>query len=143
MRELKAFLRDGLKPGLEGNATITSLLTAGHGGTLPSPSPIWADNAPPNSPNPLITFNEASDDSWDTSDTQGAELLVDVHVWTDQPSRSQATDLLEAIEQLCFDPAWTISGFTLVYCRPLRSRCEADGEGFHGTVTLRVIVGHG
>ena len=143
MKELDAFFQHGLRPGLEGDAPITALLTSQHGVTLPSPSPIWLDQAPPNSLYPLITFNEASDDSWDTSDTRGAELLIDVHVWTDAGPRANATDLLKAIETLCDDPAWTITGYTLVYCRPLRAKCDADGEGFHGVVTLRVIIGHG
>lgn len=145
MKELEPFFA-ALLAALEGDTGaggVIPLLTAGHGGTLPTPKPIWADAAPPNSAQPLITFNEASDLSWDTSDTQGAEALVDVHVWTDKPSRAQAVDLMARIEDLCFDPAWTVSGFTLVYCRPERSRCEADGEGFHGMVTLKVIIGHG
>lgn len=87
MKELNAFF-PVLLAGLEGDVgtgSVIAQLTAAHG-TLPSPKPIWADAAPADSAQPLITFNDASDVSWDTSDTQGAELLVDVHVWTSKPS---------------------------------------------------------
>lgn len=144
MKEAEAFFV-ALLAGLEGDTGaggLIPLLTASHG-VLPNPKPIWADSAPPNAAQPYVTFNEASDNSWDTSDTQGGELLVDVHVWSEKPSRQEAVDLMNRIEDLCFDPAWTVSGFTLVYCRPARARCEADGEGFHGVVTLSVIIGHG
>lgn len=145
MKELNAFY-PALLAALEGDTGaggVVPLLTTGHGGTLPNPKPIWLDAAPPNSAFPLVTFNEASDLSWDTSDTQGGEALVDVHVWSDKASRSEAAGLIARIETLCFDPAWAVSGFTLVHCRPAMQRIEADGEGFHGVVTLKVIIGHG
>lgn len=126
---------------LAADAALKATIEAGRGVAYLASVPVYADRAPPDEVAPYLTFNDVSDDAWDTSETFGAEIVFDVHAWS-ETSRLEVETLIGRTRILLQDPAWTLSGFTLVYCRPLRARVDSDGEYFHGVCTARAIVGH-
>lgn len=134
-----AFLA-GLSTALAADTQLGALLAAELGSALSAPFPAFLMEAPADQPEPYITFNLATERAWHDSDGPGAELDVDVHVWTRGTSATPNFGIRARIKTMCFDPAWQLAGADLVYCRPDGGRCDKDGDGFHGVVTLRALV---
>lgn len=105
-----------------------------------APFPAYLMEAPADEPEPFITYNIADERSWHDSDGPGAELIVDLHIWTRGTSPTPNFNIAARLKAMCFDPAWALSGASLVLCRTQGSHCDKDGDGFHGVVTLRALV---
>lgn len=140
MSPAEAFLA-ALSTALANDGALGALLASGRGVALSAPFPAYLEAAPPDEPYPYITFSIPSDNAWDVSEGFGAEALIDVHSWTRGTSPTANFALRSRIEAICRDPAWTLSGFNLVLCRPSARRMMGeDQQIFHGVVTLRVLI---
>lgn len=121
---------------------LGDLIASGRGAALSAPYPVYLDAAPPDEAFPYLTYSVATDNAWNDSDDQpGAELLIDVHVWTQGAGSAPNRYLQRRVREVCTDPAWDLTGLRLVYCRPERARTDPDEGGFHGVVTLRALIG--
>jgi len=128
---------------LANDATLKSLLEAARGATLNYPLPIFAMQAPPNEPLPVITFNEASNVAFDTSDSLGGDHTIDVHCYSGAASPKQALDILARVSALLSDAdaTMTVTGWTLVHCRRVSTRCDVDPDGtYHGVASFRALT---
>lgn len=136
----EAFLA-ALATGLTTDAGLKTQLEALRGVTLSLPLPAYLISAPPDEPEPFLTFNVVSDDAWNVSEATGRELLVDVHAWTKGISATPCYGLNSRVRALCTDPAWTLTGANLIYCRPQRARLIPDeGDIYHGVVSVRALI---
>lgn len=122
-------------------STLRTQLEAGRGGSLGNPLPVYLLQAPPDEPLPCVTFNEVSRTPLDTSDSLGGDHLIDVHVYSRAGSPKEAYDILGAIEDIFSDPSITVTGYTLLHCRPASIRCDVDQDGtYHGVASFRVLT---
>lgn len=128
---------------LANDATLKGLLEAARGGSLSYPLPIYAHQAPPDEPLPTMTINEAVNAAWDTSDSLGGEHTIDVHCWSGAASPKEALDILARVAALLSDcdADMTVTGWTLVHCRRVQTRCDVDPDGtYHGVATFRALT---
>lgn len=128
---------------LANDATLKTLLEDARGASLTYPLPIYPHQAPPDEALPVMTINEVVNAAWDTSDSLGGEHTIDVHCWSSSSSPKQAMDILARVSALLSDcdADMTVTGWTLVHCRRVQSRCDVDPDGsYHGVATFRALT---
>lgn len=140
MSAAQAFLA-ALATALNTDAGLKALLESGRGASLTPPLPAYLIEAPPDEPFPYLTFNIATDDSWDTSDGFGGELTADIHAFTQGLSAAANYALRDRAAAIATDPAWALSAANLVYCRPSSRRMLKEGQNiYHGVVSVRALI---
>ena len=130
----------GVFTALKASAPLAALLTA-PGRPVSSAPPIYPVQAPPDSPLPHVTFNEAGAVAFDTSDSFGREVTLDVHAWSSSSSPLEAYQILAEVEAALQDANLTMTTGDLVLIRLASVRCDVDADGtFHGVATFRALI---
>lgn len=108
------------------------------------------DWPPSNVRGPFITLNALSWRTWDTADSDGQEITIDVHAWDmpshDGPATATVRSLMTHLRRLLHRGALTVSGHNLVLVEATAGTgpmLDPDGVTMHGVVTIRALVGHG
>lgn len=127
---------------LANDATLQTLISSGRTEqglpAVSAPLPVYPGKAPPNEPTPFLVYNSVGEPAFDTSDSLGVEPTFDVHVYAS--SQLLARQILERVTALLSDASLSLSGPSLVFCRRTNSRCDPEGEDFHGVATFRAII---
>lgn len=101
---------------------------------------------PAGEPMPMLTLNRVGWGTWDTADSDGQEIKVDVHAWdadgSDAPDTVRVDDLMGHVRRLFHRAPLELDGLVLIEVvggtGPL---LDPDGVTLHGIVTLRALVG--
>jgi len=102
---------------------------------------IW-DQVPERSSFPYVTFAPGSVRDWSTSDGDGAEHSVGLHVWSRGGGRKEALAIMQAVRAILHDAALSLEGHRLVNLRHETSdvRRGGDGETYQGIVRFRAVT---
>lgn len=125
-------LQKAIHSELTANAAVIALL----GGTK------VFDDVPRGADAPYVTFGLTSVRDWGTSDQDGEEHILTLHVWSDATGRREAREIVGALRTALHDRPLTLDGHRLINMRQefADTRREPSGEGYHGIVRLRAVT---
>lgn len=91
-------------------------------------------------PFPYITFSLPSALPWDTDDTDGAEVILRVHVWSRSQSMLVPQGIMDSVYDCLHKHQLVIAGANTVDCLFITSEFMDDPDGVttHGIVDFRV-----
>lgn len=108
-------------------------------------APIFADvpeiNGEDNARFPYVSFGPDVETPWDTKTSFGAEISIQIDIWSRQAGYTQVKQIGALIYQrLHFQPL-TIAGATLVYarCISLSASLDPDGRTRRGLMLFDVV----
>lgn len=106
------------------------------------------DWPPAGEPLPMLTLNAIGWSTWDTADSDGQEIKVDVHVWdadgSDAPDSTRARLLMKHLRRVFHRAPLDLDGLVLLeVVGGSGPRLDPDGVTLHGIVTLRALAGLG
>jgi hypothetical protein len=91
---------------------------------------------------PYVTIGDSLAKDLSNKLTNGTDHKMTLHVWSREGGRAQTATIMERLYQLLHQGTLTITGQTLVIMQFTASaiQLESDGETYHGTLALRVIL---
>ncbi len=90
---------------------------------------------------PYITYHITGSDQWDTTDDNGEEHAVYVHVWDDKEGSKRARRIMRRVYELFHDvTAFSLTDHNLVNCRRVNRTMEREGQLYHGIGLFRAIT---
>jgi len=115
---------------LTGDATLMALITS------------VFDRQPQGSAFPYVTIGDCSAKDLSNKAGAGTEHKMTLHVWSREGGRTQAATIMDRLYQLLHQGTLTVSGHTLVVMHFITSAIvlESDGDTYHGTLTLRIVL---
>jgi hypothetical protein len=121
---------------LSGFTALTSQLV-GQGIYSRKPQDVDAEDA---SLFPYVTFEFATIQPWDTDDTDGAQAILQVDVWSRSQSRLQISAIMDSVYDSLHKFQIVISGANTVDCLFDGSQVMSDPDGvtLHGVVEFRI-----
>lgn len=131
-------LMKSIRSALKADTTLASLITDVY------------DRPPTKAVCPFLTIGDIGSKDWSTSNTDGQEHAVDVHVWTQPTSQTPETLINRQIvarvrsvlhfSTLAIDSPYSITLMQVVsQVGPME---DPDGATLHSVVTVRALVDH-
>ena len=101
------------------------------------------DDTPQDTAFPYITLGEAVELPFNTFNRNGKDVLMTLHIWSNERGFKEATDILGMMNALLDYVTFSVTGFTnLVYSRFESSQTLRDPNGVtrHVVANYRVVV---
>jgi Protein of unknown function (DUF3168) len=91
---------------------------------------------------PYLTIGQTRVADWSTGTEAGAEHAVTLHVWSRERGRTQAYEIMEAVEAALHDAVLALEGHALVNLRFefAEARRDPDGVTDHGIIRFRAVT---
>ena len=125
-------VRRTLHASLAGNAGVTALV----------PAARVFDHVPQSSDYPYLVVGEMTLRSFDTKDSNGAEIIATIHTWSRYRGMKECEQIMAAVIDALDQQSLAISGHDLVLCRLESSDTvlEPDGLTRHGVQRFRIVT---
>lgn len=96
----------------------------------------------PNVQFPYVQIGEGEMQEWDTDETVGAYIFVDVHVWSRLFGMTELKTIIGQIRSLLHRQTATESGHKILDCLNLSSSAvlDPDGKTRHGIASYRLTI---
>ncbi|KIL45762.1 DUF3168 domain-containing protein [Jeotgalibacillus soli] len=116
---------------LSNDATVTSLVSG------------VFDHVPSNQPFPYIRIGEPIKEPFTDKTSNGEEVSLVIHTWSDAMGKKQSYDIIEAAENALYgQPLSLSSGFSIVKMDEPRSQVfdDIDGKTNHGVIRVKFWI---
>lgn len=100
------------------------------------------DQLPLNAVWPCLVFGQADARDWSTKTAQGTQILLDLHVFSDQPGRSEALAVLDRLSVLLHKQQLAMEHLMVVAKRVEQGQIPSSSaeDIVQGTVRLRAFL---
>jgi Protein of unknown function (DUF3168) len=100
------------------------------------------DRPPQGAAFPYITIGDSASKDASNKAVIGTEHKMALHVWSRQGGRAETATIMDRLYQLLNQGTLSINGQTLVamYFTAGAIALETDGETYHGTLALRIVL---
>lgn len=125
-------LQKAVYAALVANTTLTGLLAGGTEGIVDGGSANY----------PYVDIGDFEQVDASTKTTVGSEHTLTLHVWSDQDSRKETSDILEQVKASLNRQALSVAGNQLINLifRSQQIFLDADGTTRHGIIQFRAIT---
>jgi len=125
-------VRQTLYATLSGDAGVTALV----------PAARIFDHVPQTSDYPYLVIGEMTLAEFDSKNSDGAELTVTLHVWSQYRGLKECERIMAAVVDALDSQALSIAGHALVLCRFEFSETMLDPDGLtrHGVQRFRIVT---
>ena len=100
------------------------------------------DEVPEDASTPYVTIGEDTSIDYSTKDHDGADVTVNIDVWSEYKGSKETKQIIDRIHDLLHDSNLSITGFNLVNLRFEFSDILRDPDGVtrHGVIRFRAII---
>ncbi len=100
------------------------------------------DQLPMDAAWPCLVFGQADAQDWSTKTAQGTQIMLDLHVFSDQPGRSEALDILDRVKTLLREQQLAMEQLVVVAKRVEQGQLPSSSaeDLVQGTVRLRAFL---
>lgn len=99
------------------------------------------DYLPRNTEYPYIVYHITDSAEWDTTDDDGEEHSVYIHVWDDKEGSKRARQIMQRVKELLHDEtSLSLTDHNLVNCRRVSRAMEREGQLYHGIGLFRAVT---
>ncbi len=91
---------------------------------------------------PCVVFGQSDARAWSTKTTQGQQIILDLHIFSDAPGRKQALGVLERVASLLHEQQLAMEHLMIVAKRVEQGQIPASAaeEVVQGTIRLRAFL---
>jgi hypothetical protein len=100
------------------------------------------DRPPQSSAFPYVTIGDSAAKDLSNKSAVATDHKTVLHVWSRQGGRAEAATIMDRLYQLLHQGTLTVTGHTLVIMHFTANTLtlENDGETYHGTLVLRIVL---
>lgn len=91
---------------------------------------------------PYVTIGDDDYNAWDTDDSVGYEVLIDVHVWSRKRGKKETKEIQQAIYNSLNRAELTVTGYDFISIdfTFADSALDPDGITRHGVIRFRCLL---